>query len=89
MTAEKSKQMKQKINETYRNMVFFNGYQYLLTDKNILIRKNLQTGEETRCKITKHKFFSAKEIEEYINKDTKEEGFKALPIWDSALKERV
>ena len=62
--------MKQETNEIgeYINVVFFNGYQYLLTDKNILIKKNIQTGEETRCKITKHKFFSAKEIEEYINK---------------------
>lgn len=80
--------MKQKINETevYINVVFFNGYQYLLTDKNILIKKNLQTGEETMCKITKPKLYKAKEIEEYINRDTKEEGFTATAIWDSVLK---
>ncbi len=75
--------------EIYIDTVLFNGYLYILTNKNELIKKNLQTGEETRCKKTIQKWYTAKEIEEYINKDTKKEGFTATAIWDSVLKGEI
>ncbi len=71
----------------YRNIVIFNGFQYSLTDKGIIIKKNMLTGKEERIKKINSKWYSYEELKEHIekyNQETKE--FNAMPCWDSVLR---
>jgi heme oxygenase len=73
--------------EVITRVVFFNGFQYSLTDKGIIIKKNMLTGKEEIIKMTKRKWYSYEELKEHMekyNQETKE--FKALPIWDSVIR---
>ena len=73
--------------EVITDVVFFNGFQYSLTDKGIIIKKNMLTGKEERNKKIKSKWYSYEELKEHIekyNQETKE--FKAMPFWDSVLR---
>ena len=73
--------------EVITDVVFFNGFQYSLTDKGIIIKKNMLTGKEERNKMRKRKWYSYEELKEHMekyNQETKE--FKAMPCRDSVLR---